>query len=191
MGDFNCKEINWEERTYQGGENSSSDKLTNWTVDNLMTQWIDCEARITGRDKPSRLELLFTSAEDIIETTNYECPLGKSDRILIEISLSTEILKIDAGYKLERYRYNKANFEELRRYFKAVSWKCFEDEKDVQEKWNVFIKIYNSVVEKYVPKGRVICKKGEWYNAICFKYSEISRMFFLLFEDDLQGFRVL
>ena len=79
-------------------------------------------------------------------------------------------MKIEEGYKTERYRYNKANFEDIRNYFETVRWRCFEDEEDLQEKWNKFIEIYNTAVEKYVPKERVNYKTGkEWYNAVCDK----------------------
>ncbi len=46
----------------------------NWAVENLMMQWIDCETRFSEKDKPSRLDLLFTSDKESIETIN-ECPL--------------------------------------------------------------------------------------------------------------------
>ncbi len=58
VGDFNCKEINWETLTTTGSENSWSNRLLNWAVENLMTQQVD--TRFSGRDKPSRLDLVFT-----------------------------------------------------------------------------------------------------------------------------------
>ncbi len=46
-----------------------------------------------------------------------------------------------------------------------MDWKDFEDAEDVREKWDEFIRIYNSAVEKFVPKGGVRCRKGkEWFN---------------------------
>ncbi len=46
-----------------------------------------------------------------------------------------------------------------------MDWKDFEDAEDVQKKWDEFIRIYNSAVEKFVPKGGVRCRKGkEWFN---------------------------
>ncbi len=38
VGDFNCKEINWEISTTTGSESSWSNRLLNWAVGNLMTQ---------------------------------------------------------------------------------------------------------------------------------------------------------
>ena len=170
MGDFNCKEVNWEEGTCLGGENSWSEKLLGWAVENLMTQWVDCETRYRGSDTPSRLDLLFTSDDEIVKKVEYSCPLGKSDHVLIEISLGDETEVIDEEYKMERHRYNKANFEEMRNYFQNANWKYFEREESIEGKWEEFLKIYNRAVEQYVPKGRKSCKMGrEWYSGKCEK----------------------
>ena len=156
LGDFNSKGTYWEEGTCTGGENSWSNRLMNWAEENLMTQWIDCETRASGKDNPSRLDLLFTKDNEIIKTIRYEYPLGKSDHILIDINLNTKIAKVEEGYKMERYRYNKTNFEEIRRYFENVSWRNFEEEEDMQEKWNRFIEIYSMILQ-----SRSMYRRGE------------------------------
>ncbi len=169
IGDFNCKEINWEEMTFRGEKNSWSAKLINWAVKNLLTQWVDCKTRFCGRDNPSRLDLMFTS-DEIIEKINYESPLGKSDHVLMEILMKAEMSGKKENYKEERYRYNRANFENIRKYFEEVNWRKFEEAEDIQTKWDEFIHIYNNAVEMYVPKGRVNYKQGkEWYNMRCDK----------------------
>ena len=168
VGDFNCKEINWEEGTYRGGENSWSNKLMKWAEENLLTQWVDCETRYRGSDNPSRLDLIFTSNPEILDKVEYECPIGKSDHVMIQMNLSGGKVNLQENYKLERYRYNKTNFVGIRNYFDVVNWECFDNAKNIQEKWNEFMRIYNAAVDKFVPKGRRSCKKGkEWYNTIC------------------------
>ncbi len=77
VGDFNCKEINWETLTTTGSKNSWSNRQLNWVVENLMTQWVDCDTRFSGRDKPSRLGLVLTKDMEIIETIHYDSPLGE------------------------------------------------------------------------------------------------------------------
>ena len=168
IGDFNCKEINWEEGTYQGGEDSWGCKLMTWAMENLMTQWIDKETRFMGSDNPSRLDLVFTSNPESIDSVNYGCPLGKSDHVLIQVNLSGEKLVMQESYKSERYRYNKTNFEGIREFFREVSWTCFDNAGDIEEKWSEFMRIYNDAVQRFVPKGRKNCKKGkEWFNDRC------------------------
>ena len=110
VGDFNCKDINWEDGTCQGGENSWSEKLMSWGIENVMTQWIDCDTRFSGSDTPARLDLLFTSDDEAVKEIRYESPLGKSDHVLMEINLGEEMVIMNEEYKMERYRYNKTNF---------------------------------------------------------------------------------
>ena len=66
-GDLNCREINWEDKTGQGGDDSWREKLLNWAEENMMIQWIDCDTRFRGGDAPSRLDLIFTRDKEAIE----------------------------------------------------------------------------------------------------------------------------
>ena len=168
IGDFNCKQINWETRSCIGEQESWGQRLLNWAEENLLTQWIDCDTRFRGRDTPSRLDLLFTSDEEAIERVICECPLGRSDHILMEVTLKINIEVGNEEYKLERYRYNKADFEGLRKYFEEADWNRFDNEDDLHRKWNEFLKIYEDAVNEFVPKGRQTYKKGkEWFNRKC------------------------
>ena len=177
VGDFNCKEINWEEMACKGSEESWGVRLLNWAEENLLTQWIDCDTRFRGSDTPSRLDLLFTSDDEIIERIWCECPLGKSDHTLIGTTLTKGMVEIKEDYKMERYRYNKANYEKLREFFGQVDWSRFDGEEDVLRKWDEFIKIYEIAIRKFVPKGRVTCKKGkEWFNRNCHEARNEKRM---------------
>ena len=134
----------------------------------MLIQWVDCDTRFREDDVPSRLDLVFTSDKEAIKEIKYECPLGKSDHILMEINLEMETETIDEEYKRERYRYNRTNFDGIREHFEKANWNEFENEDDVQRKWEEFIKIYNEAVEIYVPKGGNSCRKGkEWYNERC------------------------
>ncbi len=99
-----------------------------------MTQWFDCDTRFSGSDKPSRLDLMFTKDMDIIETIHYDSPQGKSDHVLMEFELKNENVITDENYKVKRFKYSKADFEKLRKYFVAMDWKGFEDAEDVRTK---------------------------------------------------------
>ncbi len=119
-----------------------------------MTQWVDCDTRFSGRDKQPRLDLLFTKEWKLlklyIETIHYDSPLGKSDYVLMEFKLKNENVINDENYKVERFEYSKADFEKLRKYFVAMDWKNSEEAEDVWKKWERFIRIYNSAMEKFV-----------------------------------------
>ncbi len=72
MGDFNCKEVFWEEWTTDGGEESWRYMLLNLIMTNTMTQWIGENTRFGGNEEASRLDLVFTKEMDIIEGINYQ-----------------------------------------------------------------------------------------------------------------------
>ena len=169
-GDFNCKDINWEDKTGQGGEDSWSEKLLNWSEENMLIQWIDCDTRFRTGDVPARLDLIFTSDKEAIEEIKYECPLGKSDHIMMEMNLGRDSSLIEENYKKERFRYSRANYDGLKQYFENVNWTNFFNAGNTQKKWDEFIRIYDEAVKIYVPKGRDNYKKGrEWYNRRCDK----------------------
>ncbi len=54
MGDFNCKEINWEEWNTRRGEDSWGDKVLKLAMNNIMTQWVEENIRYRGGEDSSR-----------------------------------------------------------------------------------------------------------------------------------------
>lgn len=73
LGDFNCKEVNWEEFTTDGGEESWGSEVLNLAVENTLTQWVVGNTRFRGDDEPSRLDLVFTKDPESVEDITYEC----------------------------------------------------------------------------------------------------------------------
>lgn len=51
-----------------------------------MTEWMQAETRLRGNDEPSRLHLLFIKNVGLNEGVIHECPIGKSDRELLEMT---------------------------------------------------------------------------------------------------------
>ena len=90
MGDFNCKEVRWEEWSVDGSEESWGGKLLRMATENSMTQWVEQNTRYRGDDEPSRLDLIFTSEPEVVEDVRYKCPLGKTDHVVLECDLRIE-----------------------------------------------------------------------------------------------------
>ena len=85
-----------------------------------MTQWIECQTKFSGSNTLSRLDLVFMSDDQAVEEIKYECPLGRSNHVLIGISMCKDLVVGDEEYRMLRYRYNKANFGEIRKYFEEA-----------------------------------------------------------------------
>ncbi|MPC98051.1 hypothetical protein E2C01_093401 [Portunus trituberculatus] len=82
MGDFNCKEVHWDDMTTEGNDDSWGYTLLELTKENTMTQWIQENTRFRNSEEPSRLDLLFTMEPEIVDSVEYKTPLAKSDHVL-------------------------------------------------------------------------------------------------------------
>merc|ERR1712035_260600 len=87
------------------------------------------------------------------EGDRYECPLGKSEHVVVKVKCGMELQRVNEDYKQDRFRYSRAKYDQMRRYFEEVDWSGFEREIGVEEKWDEFLKIYKEAVERYVPRG--------------------------------------
>ena len=61
-------------------------KLLRLTVSNTRIQWVTENTRYR-EDKPSKLNLLFTTNKYGKKDINYEWPIGRSDHVVLEIEI--------------------------------------------------------------------------------------------------------
>ena len=170
VGDFNCKDINWEEMEIRGNTNPWSDKLMQLALVNTMDQWVDEVTRCRGEEEPSLIDLVFTKKPESRPVITYLNPMGKSDHVVIEITIQEEeIIYRNEDYRNGRLNHAKANFTELKRFYGDIEWKKLLEGKQVQIKYTEFLNKYNEGVLKYVPKYQVRKSKFSWYNARCSK----------------------
>ena len=171
MGDFNCKEVNWEDWTTEGGENSWGYTLLDLIMEHTMTQWIQQETRFRSDEQPSRLDLIFTKEPDIVKVVKYKPPINKSDHILMEMEIEDVLGEVRCEeYKEGRPMYSKTDFDGFKEYLRGTSWEeLFNEEKTVEEKWRTLMEKYNEGVDKYVPKFKQHKVKyiKEWFNHKC------------------------
>ncbi|MPC93166.1 hypothetical protein E2C01_088288 [Portunus trituberculatus] len=110
----------WEEfEVGNGGE--WGEQLLDFTVDNLLTQWVRHPTSGRQEDTPLRLDLIFTKGGQLSQEIEYECPLGKSDHELLKFCLDVGLsVENGDGYKEEHLNYARARYNDLRRYFDNV-----------------------------------------------------------------------
>ena len=60
-------------------------------MNNTMIQWVTANTIFRGKDKPPRLDLLFTKGIILETDINYECPFGRSDHVILEIQIKADI----------------------------------------------------------------------------------------------------
>ena len=168
VGDFNCKNVRWEEMEVIANAGEWSEEMLQLAMVNTMDQWVEESTRYRGEEEPSMLDLVFTKKPEPRPTIKYLSPMGKSDHVVIEMELQEwEIIVHKEDHKNGRLNYARTNFVELRKFFGRVNWKVLMEGKNVQEKYEAFLNKYNEGVKKYVPIYKVRKSKHNWYNARC------------------------
>ena len=77
MGNFNCKEVSWEDWSTERGEMSWGNRLLHLAMDNVLTQWVTENTRFGANEEPLRLDLVFTKEPEIIKKVIYRSPIRK------------------------------------------------------------------------------------------------------------------
>ena len=60
-----------------------------------------------------------------------------------------------------QYCFYKGNYNEIRRELSLIDWDLLFDGKTVLEKYDIFVKICIELIEKYVPKRRVVVGRAK------------------------------
>ena len=78
--------------------------------------------------------------------------------MVLEIEIKDDIKdKQKESYK--KLNYAKANYNATKRFFNEIDWTKIKELKDVQEKYDLFLMIYEQGVKEYVPYYKVKKKK--------------------------------
>ena len=168
LGDFNCKNINWEVMEVCGNGGRWGEELLQMAMVNTLDQWANEYTRFRGEEEPAMLDLVFTKKPESRPVITYLSPFGKSDHVVIEIELEnrTEI-KHNEEHRKGRLNHAKSNFDGLSKFFDSIEWKASMENKTAQEKYDFFLEKYHEGVNKYVPLYKVRESKHAWYNARC------------------------
>ncbi len=121
MGDFNLKEIHWENATVDGPQHNYANSFLEATQDQFLVQHV---TGVTWRheDRESRLDLVFTNEEHMIDKVGTGAPLGDSDHL----SMTWQYVCYTKPEQHEdnplRKNYWKGNYTELSKELAEVDW---------------------------------------------------------------------
>ena len=161
VGDFNFKEIDWENKIVKASEDHPATKLYDKTNDLFLTQHVHEPTRFRNGQVPSVLDLLFTSNEDMVGSLTINPPIGLSDHVVLNFSLD-----FDAGCDTNTaaYAYYRGNYNAMREDLDSIDWEKNMENKNVQETWNLFSSTISGLVERHIPKKKYTTRKNPWYN---------------------------
>lgn len=137
VGDFNCKDINWESGTTNDDHNKNpNNALLKTCRECYLEQIVDQNTRARGENIPSLIDLILCYDASEVESLEYLSPIGKSDHcmLLFEYVIICE-KKI---YKVKKMFYDKANYGAIKEKLSNINWEPLFYDKSVQEQWDIF-----------------------------------------------------
>ena len=87
IGELNFKEINWYAMTAQVNEAHIASQFLECVRDSYFTQHVKHPTRYREGNVSSVLDLIFTNEEDMVNDIRFLPGLGKSDHLLLDLSL--------------------------------------------------------------------------------------------------------
>ena len=122
------------------------------TYDALMYQHVKTPTRYRGRCTPSRLDLVFTKEEAMIDEIAVDAPLGKSDHVVLTWELQVRNLESMTGERSLNCRRNfrKGDYVSMKASLQRIDW-CVLEGKSVAEAWEFIRGIIMHHIKKFVP----------------------------------------
>ena len=122
FGDFNIFHKDW--LTYSGGPDRSGELCYNFSVSNVLTLMVHFPTWIPDCDlhSPALLDFFLSSDTSICSTMAFP-PLGKSDHIVVSVSIDfPSNSKWDASFHCIAYDYFCVDWDSLCDYLRYVLW---------------------------------------------------------------------
>lgn len=160
VGDFNCKEINWEDiSTTERNTESVSNKLIETVRDCYLEQSVTENTRARGTDTPSLLDLILSYDNNQITNIQYLSPIGLSDHSIITFVYQVESETCE--YKVKRYFYDKGDYKSMRAKLDEVNWVEIFENKTIQQQWVILSDILQELEDVYIP-NKLVTVDGEY-----------------------------
>ena len=164
FGDFNFPNINWEMGTCTDGEEAIASRFLDTINDSFLFQHVLGNTRFRGSQQ-SRLDLIFTNEEEMIESIEKASPPGKSDHMSLKWNFTVRgKVKKDAAPQ-ERFQFAKGNYEEMRKELRETDWDNTLRNESVETQWSILKEKLIQLSDKHIPKKKAKTKnKNPWCN---------------------------
>ena len=170
VGDFNYKQIDWENWQTPKPESSEEYQFISSIQDIYWFQHVTAPTRYREGVEPSTLDLILTNDEGIINKLEYQSPLGKSDHSVLNFEMS---IQNTSKFKPKTvYNYDKGKYENMRTDLK-IDWQniflqCGPDASNqwdllkskIKSSQNNHIPTYQTSENSYLKKGKIPLSPG-------------------------------
>ena len=161
MGDFNVKEINWQENEVDGGPESFPFLFNECTKDAFLYQHVTEPTRFRG-EQESLLDLIFTKEEDDVKNIEILSPLGKSDHGVVMCDVICE-WKAKA-FVIPKRLYHRGNYEQMNLLINEVNWAVEFEGLNIHQKWDLFKRKLEEFANQCIPVTEPKRYKAPWMN---------------------------
>ena len=130
MGDFNAPRINWEDLDYTGSASSFASDLLDATNDVHLFQHVTGFTRHRSGQRPSLLDLVFTSNSNSIQSIQHCSPLGSGNHNCL--TWQYECLFEKTTVEGLSYNYWKGNYAAISEEFNETHWDLLLSNDDIE-----------------------------------------------------------
>ena len=159
FGDFNHPSIDWEHCFCNKSEDHIDSTFLFEIIKMNTNQLITSTTHHKPNCKATLIDLILTKNPEVVTSITHNPPIGKSYHDCItaklDMSCSNTTFKSSNVTKIIKPNLNKANFNEMNKYFESVDWKECLQNKDVNESWD-FIKAHISKAQELFVPNKVI-----------------------------------
>ena len=148
VGDFNYKDINWQNLSTNKNENSKEFKFLETIKYCYFTQHTDKPTRGRLGETANTLDLVISDDPGRVDEIEYQSPLGKSDHAVL---LFHYIIKYsrDNNQKIS-YQYNRGDYKSINQQLN-LNWDEMLQDKDVEKQWQIIKATILDAEQKHVP----------------------------------------
>ena len=151
MGDFNFKEIDWDTLQVQASDNHPATAFFDVTQDLYLVQHVNFPTRFREGQKPSRLDLVFTNEEFMVENISGIAPLGKSDHIgVVWTYVCSSGIELSDNHHTS-LNFGKGDYNSMKQYFRSINWEEEMQNLNCDDAWQFLKEKFEFGVKDYVP----------------------------------------
>ena len=103
----------------------------------------------------SKLDLIITNEEGMIEDMEYLSPLGKSDHMILMFNFRTYYSHEYIEKTIGVFSYEKGNCKEIQNYLQNHEWEKDLQGKDINGQWNCISSVLQEAAAKFIPNRKV------------------------------------
>jgi len=151
LEDFNRPDIGWKSSTASCRQ---SRRFLECIEDNFLSQIIDTSTR-----GDAILDLMVTSASELISDTKAGDSLVCSDHALMEFTVLRDVGKVRSIVRILNFR--KDNFHLSKELVRRTPWETVLGDGTAEQSWQIFKDTFHRVQEHSVPRCKKSGKEGK------------------------------